>query len=103
MGLSVSDVVRVFLMRVAEKQLPFALKNKETRPTWPTPTLSLRRAARALRLHPNCSMNSKRAAASKRAGLLRDVGLCEVPYQGLTAGMGVGNATLAAIFSLLTS
>ena len=59
MGLSVSDAVRVFLMRVVvDKQMPFRLK------------LHAHVALASLTL-PNCSMISKKTAANKRAPLPR--------------------------------
>jgi mRNA interferase YafQ len=74
MGLSVSDAVRVFLMRVvAEKQLPFVLKvpNTETRAAMTEADQITRTRHAALQQRLNCSMTSKKTAASKRAPLPR--------------------------------
>ena len=94
MGLTISDAVRVFLMRVlAGQQMPFALKapNVEIRAAsrkpqwrWPRPTRLHTCVASVLTLLQNCLMTSKRTAANKDAPLLpRSCGRCKIFSQEL--------------------
>lgn len=74
MELTVSDAVRVFLMRVVTgKQTPFAPKFQTPKlaPRWARRTRLHTRAVRALGLLPYCSMTSEKSTASKRTVLLR--------------------------------